>query len=184
MWLQYKLTFCEYVASGADQMKIALLGKSGTGKSEVANLWHDATAAEIIQTGAICRQISHILFGNEDKSSTHLIDDRLREIDSSIFLKAAMRNFDTNNAFIIDSLRFRSDYEIATRLACTTVRVESELDIRMQRLEERGQVFVSGRDDAHISEIDLDNVSVDYIIHNNSTRDSLKSDVLRIIRSL
>lgn len=163
-------------------MKIALIGKSGTGKSEVAKCLSENFGLKVIKTGTICRKISQLLLGNEDKASTQLLDDALTQIDPSIFLKASMRNADIEEDFVIDALRFLSDYDFACRRDILTVRVLANDTARVARLRHRGQVFELSKDGKHRSEIELDDVSVDYEIENNGTLGALKSEVLRILQ--
>ena len=66
-----------------------------------------------LKTGAVCRQIAKLLFGNEDKKSTQILDDALTPIDSSLFLRATLRGADMGRPFVIDSLRFNTDLQLA-----------------------------------------------------------------------
>lgn len=158
-------------------MRLALIGRSGTGKSEVARCFVELTRGELIKTGAICRQISHLLFGNDEKSSTQLLDDALTQIDPSIFLKAALRSATLSNAAVIDSLRFSTDLVLAQSLAFRTARVLANDDTRVKRLALRGQAFDLLRDGQHRSELELDAIQTDYVIENDGTLDDLCAKV-------
>jgi cytidylate kinase len=69
--------------------RIALIGKSGAGKSEVSRHLAKVHGFTAIRTGAICRTIAKLLFNNEDKATTQLLDDALTALDPSIRLKGA-----------------------------------------------------------------------------------------------
>lgn len=72
--------------------RFAIIGKSGSGKSRVAETLSELLGVRHIRTGTICRQIARLLFDNEDKQSTQRLDDVLTTIDSSIFVRAALRS--------------------------------------------------------------------------------------------
>ena len=154
--------------------RFALIGKSGSGKSEAGQILNDQLGLRIVKTGTICRHISKMLFGNEDKHSTQRLDDVLTTIDSSIFVRAALRDVETDEMFVIDSLRFSSDLELARDHGCTIIRVVADDTIRVRRLKARGQVFDLNTDGKHRSEVELDDVQVDHVILNNGTQDDLR----------
>jgi hypothetical protein len=66
---------------------------------------------------------------------------RAYPIDSSIFLRAALRGIGPAESFVIDALRFREDLAIARELGCMVIRVVASDDIRLRRLLARGQAF-------------------------------------------
>ena len=103
--------------------KIALIGKSGAGKSTVAERIAQDYGFRRISTGTICRKISMLLFGNEDKASTQRIDDALTLVDPSIFLRAALREARPQEPICVDSLRFISDYNLARSQGFEIIRV-------------------------------------------------------------
>lgn len=146
--------------------RIALIGKSGSGKSTVASLLQLHCGTIRISTGAVCRKISMQLFGNEFKSSTQSIDDALTQIDPSVFLNAALLNVSDDSSICIDSLRFESDLEIARERKLIRIKVVAPDDLRFSRLKKRGQVFDPRTDGMHRSETDLDEADVDFTIEN------------------
>jgi len=162
--------------------RFALIGKSGSGKSEVGMILQDSLGLRIIKTGTICRQISRMLFGNEDKRSTQLLDDALTSIDASIFVRAALREVRTEEMFVIDALRFSSDLQIAQARGCTIIRVVADDSTRSRRLKARGQEFNLGTDGQHRSEVELDDAPVDHVIVNDHSLEVLRARVAAAIR--
>lgn len=146
--------------------RIALIGKSGSGKSTVASLLQLYCGTTRISTGAVCRRISMQLFGNEFKSSTQSIDDALTQIDPSVFLNAALLNVGDDCSICIDSLRFQSDLVLARERKLITIRIVAPDELRFSRLERRGQVFDPRTDGIHRSETELDEAEVDFTIEN------------------
>jgi len=106
-----------------------------------------------------------------------MLDDVLTRIDESIFLRAALRTADLAAPFVIDSLRFQSDLDLAREYGCTTVRVVSADDIRVSRLVSRGQVFDLAHDGAHRSENELDVADCDVTVSNTGDLKALADQV-------
>jgi adenylate kinase family enzyme len=73
-------------------MKIALSGNSGSGKSSVARYLVERHGYLHASTGQICRRISALLFGNEDKTSLNRVSEAVRTIDKNLLIHAALRN--------------------------------------------------------------------------------------------
>lgn len=167
----------DYVQRRNDLMQVALIGKSGVGKSTVAKLLNYYTGAERVSSGTICRQIAKLLFGNDEKSTTQTLDDALTKIDPSIFLNAALLAAPAGRPICLDSLRFSSDYEIAKRRGFMIVRVTAPDDVRLTRLSERGQKFDLAKDGSHRSETELDRISVEHTIENSGDIDALDNSV-------
>lgn len=162
-------------------MRVALIGKSGVGKSTVAKLLNYHAGAERVSSGAICRQIAKMLFGNDHKSTTQKLDDALTKVDPSVFLNAALLAAPAGRPICLDSLRFESDYEIARSRGFTIVRVIAPDDVRIARLTERGQKFDLVKDGSHRSETELDEVDVDYTVENSGDIDALEDSVRALI---
>ncbi len=154
--------------------RFALIGKSGAGKSTAAQMIDELYQARRVSTGAICRKISSLLMGNEDKASTQKIDDALTTIDKSIFLKAALRGIPEGESICIDSLRFKSDIEIARERGIFVIRVVASDTLRVERLRSRGQVFDISVDGAHRSETELEGAEVDLEIVNDGSLNKMR----------
>lgn len=153
--------------------RFALVGKSGSGKSEACRFLSQSRGIRPIKTGAICRHIACLLFGNEDKRSTQILDDALTPIDPSIFLRAALRGVGADESFAIDALRFREDLAIARKFGCMVIRIVASDETRLRRLDARGQAFNLDTDGSHRSEVELDDVPVDLEIRNEGDLSAL-----------
>ena len=164
-----------------DPGRFALIGRTGAGKSEVAQILGELRGCQIVKTGRICRQVSKLLFGNEDKRSTQLLDDVLTPIDASIFLKAALRDINIDLPTVIDSLRFTSDFKLAGEMGFRIIRVAAPEHQRNLRLTERGQVFDPTRNGNHRSEIELDHVPVLFTLVNDGSREELRERLTKAI---
>lgn len=162
-------------------IRLALLGKSGSGKSRAGEFLSQHLGVEHLKTGFVCRQISRLLFANEDKGSTQLLDDALTPIDPCIFLRATLRHITDNQGFVVDALRFHEDLVLAREYGCRVVKIVAPEDMRLQRLVERGQAFDPAIDGEHRSETELDNVLVDYEVANDSDIAALERVLSRIV---
>jgi dephospho-CoA kinase len=156
--------------------RIALVGKTGAGKTEVAkHLLEKGFVA--CKTGAICREISNLLFGNDWKVNTQKITDALIPLEPSIFLKAALRSWVSERPAVIDALRFRTDLEIARENGFLIVRVTASDNDRRRWLKKRGEVFDFGTDGVHQTETELDTDDADITLANDGTVEDLKRKV-------
>lgn len=148
--------------------RIGLVGKSGSGKSVAGSFLNIQHGYRHVKTGAICREIARMLFGNEDKKSTQLLDDTLTQIDNSIFLRASLEGVNLEGLIVIDSLRFKSDLDLARELGFFVVRIEADEPTRLSRLRSRGQAYDPKTDGIHRSEVELEVEVVDATICNDA----------------
>lgn len=162
-------------------IRFALVGKSGSGKSSAGERLSRLVGVEHVRTGAICRKIARMLFGNDDKRSTQRLDDALTSIDPSIFVRAALRPYINGDGFILDALRFREDAVLARGLGCRIVRIVAPPELRHVRLRERGQSFDPATDGLHRSETELDAIEVDHEITNDGDISSLEAALTVIV---
>lgn len=146
-------------------MNLALYGRSGSGKSFVASILENQFGYSKVSTGDLCRSVSRIVFGNEDKGNLNRISEKLREIDENIWIEAALRRVSGQGPVVFDSIRYLSDHLCLTRLGYKTVRIVSESRLSRRRLKERGQT-ISEEDFSHRSEWEVDKCSFHATITN------------------
>jgi len=157
-------------------MKIALSGRSGSGKSIVAHYLRDKHGFAHASSGVICRQIGSILFGNQDKQFLNQISLAIRSFGNDVLIKAALRN-ESADSIVFDSVRYSSDIAILNSLGFKIWRIECPVEECVRRLKERGQI-ITEEDLKHPSELELNTANFDTIIHNhNRTKEQLEGEV-------
>jgi dephospho-CoA kinase len=153
--------------------RIALIGKSGVGKTEVAK--HLADKHDFIRcsTGPLCREIAERLFGEATKTNMQLVSDVLIDLLPSVFLRAALARAGETSSLVIDALRYETDYNLARERGFTIVRVVASDERRRMFLEGRGESFNFLTDGVHQTEVELDAAIADYTIRNEGALDDL-----------
>src|SRR6267154_1925291 len=114
--------------------RIGLIGLTGVGKSTAARHLRDVHGFEIGTTRAVCRAVSRLLYGNEDKTHLLALTDALQSLDPAIFLKAALRSLPAEKSFVIDALRYTHDHDYAVLQQLHLIRITAPLHLRRQRL--------------------------------------------------
>lgn len=165
---------------------IALYGRTGSGKTTVAEVLVEEYGYSHRKTGAACRALCLDLFGSEDKALLNKVTDALRGIDPAVWLRAAIRDSrqDTGRPIVLDSIRFRPDYQYVVERDFVTIRITAPSGARVERLAGRGQEFDVLRDDLHPAEIELSSEAFDYTIDNSALRSGLIAEVRRVAGEL
>ena len=165
---------------------IALYGRTGSGKTTVAEAFVREYGYVHRKTGAACRALCLDLFGSENKALMNKVTDALREIDPAVWLRAALRQEDAGylGPIVLDSVRFWPDYQYVVERSFVTIRVTAPPDDRAGRLSLRGQSFDLLSDDLHPAEIELATANFDFEIDNATTISDLLDQVRRVARDL
>ena len=135
------------------KLNIGVHGFSGSGKSEVARYLVSRHGFFHVSSGEICRSVSRLLFGSEEKGVLNTISAKMREIDESIWIEAALRST-KQGPLIFDSLRYRSDAVFLRERGFQLWTIDCPPNICADRLRRRGQDF-SFADFSHASEVEL-----------------------------
>jgi cytidylate kinase len=146
--------------------KIALSGRSGSGKTTVAEYLVNKHGYARRSTGAACRDVCNRLFGDESKAILNKVTDALKAVDPNVWLRAALSCLDEDTPVVFDSMRFATDYAFLKNQGFEMWRVEAPLAIRLVRMERRGQV-VRAQDDEHRAETELDRYPFDRFVDNS-----------------
>ena len=145
--------------------KIALSGRSGCGKTTIAEYLVDKHAFARCSTGLACRELCRKLFASESKSILNMVTDALKAIDPDVWLRAALSTLDGDRPVVFDSMRFAGDYAFLKEQGFQMWRVEAPLEVRVRRMKDRGQIFIPD-DDNHPAETELDSYQFDRVIEN------------------
>lgn len=158
---------------------IAIYGRSGAGKSAVAQYLAETRGYHTVGPGKICREITKRLFGSEDKTILNQVNDALRTIDPDIWIRVSLEETDRQAPLIIDGLRFKSNLTFLEGAGFCLWKIESTDANRRLRLERRGQNFDWGVDADHAGEVEIEKERFDFAMANNGTLDRLRREVER-----
>ncbi len=92
---------------------IALYGKSGSGKSTVAQYLANVRHYQICSPGEFCRHLCRTLFGREDRWLLNKITDAVRGIDELAWIKHAVSLADLEHPHVILSDHFKSGQRLS-----------------------------------------------------------------------
>jgi dephospho-CoA kinase len=147
--------------------RIALSGKSGSGKTTVAAYLRDEHGYSLISTGILCRRLCEKHLGRYDQQTLHGVAALVRELDPSFWIMWALKQCESQSRVVIDSIRYQADLPFVRERGFAVWRVDAEQEVRRRRLASRGQPFVEGRDEAHAVETDLDEEEPDVRLANS-----------------
>lgn len=163
--------------------RIALVGKSGSGKTSVAKYLQDLHGYVIATTGAACREVTRRLFDSDEREFLNKVTDAMKAIRPSVWMDTALRDIGLEADVVFDSARFLVDYDTLARRGFVFVRVLADTDVRHERLARRGQIHTA-QDDHHPAECELDEVSVLSVVQNNGLMEDLHRQVEDVITAL
>ena len=146
---------------------IALFGRSGSGKTTIARHLEQHHHYFLASSGALCRNISQLLFRSQSKTILDRLTDAVKAIDEEAWLNAALRDVPDHRPIVFDSMRFDVDYRALRSKGFLLWRIEAPLAVCVERLGERGQEFNLGVDDTHPAESQLETFQYDYCIKNS-----------------
>jgi dephospho-CoA kinase len=145
---------------------IALSGRSGSGKTEIADYLVEKHGYTRCSSGAACREICKRFFGTDSKAILNRITDAFKAVDPDVWLNAALSSAAADAPVVFDSMRFITDYTFLKGRGFFTWRIEAPHNVRLDRMRERNQV-VTPEDDEHRAETELDQEAFDQIIDNS-----------------
>jgi dephospho-CoA kinase len=156
--------------------RIALYGRSGSGKSLVSKYLAESHGFRRCSTGEICRAISEILFGDDDRGHLNLLSEKIREIDPHLWIKAALSGV-ADQRVVFESVRYPDDVTFLKPAGFAIWNIDCSVEICNKRLLSRGQSF-NWNDIGHPMERALEGFRFDAEIDNGERE---ISDVLRDI---
>lgn len=163
-------------------MKIALSGRTGSGKSTVARYLQDKHHFAWACPGDHCRSAAKLIFGRWDRLLLNQLDDAVRKMDEDVWVKAALRELPpTADNIVVDGVRYLSNYEYLKPKGYLFCVINSNLQDNLKRLSERDQDLHVERPFAHKGEYEFETIRFDYKITNNGSIDELLKSVDRML---
>lgn len=161
-------------------MKLCLSGISGSGKSTAAEYLRGRHGFTVCEPGKICRKVSQLVYGVEDKTTLNKVNDLFRQLDPNIWVLASMRGA-TGDRILIDGVRFLSNYELLRPQGFKFWKISTVRSEARTRLVGRGQDFEPAADEVHSAETELEGLPYDAVIENNGCLDMLRSKLDELI---
>jgi hypothetical protein len=146
---------------------IAIWARSGAGKSFATKYLEENYGYEACKPGAICREITLRLFGEDSKTTLNKVNDALRQIEPNIWLRLGFQAVGRKDGVLIDGIRFASNVEFCRQNGFRMVKIVANEAIRMARLTARGQAFDVKIDGEHAGETEIENETFDHVVHND-----------------
>ena len=162
-------------------MNIAIYGKSGSGKSTVSDYLVKRYKYVHCHPGARCRELAIELFDDDSKATLNGLSDCLRSIDTTVWLRAALRGVQKSAIVVFDGMRYEQDFLFFQNLSFSMWCVRTTEWIRYKRLKQRGQVIVPG-DERHLGETELQNAQFDIVLTNNGDKAKLYAQVDAVLQ--
>lgn len=105
-----------------------------------------------------------------------------RDYDDDVWVKHLARKIQkSSNSIIVDDIRRKNEIDFLKPLGFTFVRIESSIEKRRKRIETRRNKKISDRDwkrwSDHLTEIQVSQLPVDYILENEGTSKELITQV-------
>jgi len=146
---------------------IAIFGRTGSGKTTVAEYLAEKYGYARSNVGSTVREICKLLFNSESKTLLNQVCDAMKAIDENVWLRTALSTIASGQLVVFDSMRFRNDYEYLSKQGFYLWKISAPLDVRIARLHERGQEFDPGIDELYRGEVELENYVFDSYIDNS-----------------
>ena len=158
-------------------MKIAILGKMGSGKSTSANYLKEKYNFEIHSFGYPVKKFAKEIF-NDHSKNRKLIQDfaqKIKEIDPDVWIKYLINNVDLKKNIVIDDLRFPNEYSVLKKNGFKIIKLSISDEFQEIRLKntypDNYQLHIERKND--ISESYTDTIPFDYLynVTSNSIED-------------
>ncbi|HLO11157.1 MAG TPA: hypothetical protein VK190_02750 [Pseudoneobacillus sp.] len=126
--------------------------------------------------------IGHDLTSKDNKARKfyQIIGQSFKEIDKDIWIKHAISSVSPDDYIVVDDMRFKRELNYLKQQGFITVRLEISPKLQLERINNLyGNIDPARLND--ISEVDLDDVTFDYVIDASLSTDEIEKRIINII---
>ena len=170
-------------------MKLALIGKMGSGKSTCADYLNKNHNFKILSFGEPVKKYAKEIF-NDTTKNRQLIQDfaqKIKEIDQDVWVNYLLRNVKYSENIVVDDLRFPNEYAALEKAGFKFIKLIISNKFQIERLKKtypnNYNNHISRRNDISESYINL--LQADYFFNmNHYTETKLNSCLDNIVKKL
>lgn len=170
-------------------MRIAILGKGGSGKDTVANILREKGFKCVAFSDGlyeICRNFYGMTV--KDRALLQDVGTAMRSVDEDVFVKRALSSLKNEEKQCVTDVRAVNEYMTLKSNGFVTVRVLCPLNERIKRIERRDGIVC---DDKYIDRLEnapienyLNNYDTDFSIDNSGSAEDTVRQVEEILESI
>lgn len=169
-------------------MKIALVGKAGSGKSTVSDYIKDKHDSKVIKFAEPMYQLAYEFFNmkGKDRALLQAIGAKFREINPDVWLNYLLKRArESKGNLIVDDCRKTNEFMALRKEGFTLIGIKCPDELRISRLTRRdGTAQIGTLKDVTETEMDSFINKCDYVINNEGSLDSLYEQVDSILKKL
>ncbi|MFX0185168.1 MAG: AAA family ATPase [Candidatus Hodarchaeota archaeon] len=172
------------------RLLIGITGFMGSGKTTAAQYLADKYNFERMQISGKMREIAQELELKPTRKFLQSIGKFMREIDDDVWIRYLVKQIEKNKSqsIVIDDIRRKNEINYLKPLGFKFIRILSPSLKRKERIESRDSQKISKEDwekwSDHLTENQVTELKVDYILENNGTIQSLMKKMDEIIHEL
>jgi dephospho-CoA kinase len=165
---------------------IGITGHMGSGKSAVADYINKKYGFVRMRISGKMREISQELELEITRDLLQGIGKFFRDFDDDVWIRYLGKKIQvSSDSIVVDDIRRINEVEYLKSLGFKIIRIESPSETRKIRIETRMNKKISDQDwrrwSNHLTEIQVNQLPVDYIIKNNGTITELYNEIDKII---
>lgn len=129
-------------------MRIAVLGKMGSGKTYISKLLTEKYNLEIYSFGTKIKNIAYELFNMEkkDRKLLQTIADYMKYIDKDVWVNYIIKQIQYKDNIIIDDLRFKNEADSLKKLGFIIIGLDIDESTQQMRLREKYSNYIEHLD--------------------------------------
>lgn len=161
---------------------IGITGHMGSGKSAAAEYIIQKYGFVRMRISGKMREISEELELKITRDLLQGIGKFFRDFDDDVWIRYLVKKIQTSTeSIVIDDIRRLNEVEYLKSLGFKIIRIQSSSETRKRRIEARMNKKISDQDwkrwSNHLTEIQVNQLPVDYTIKNNGTLRELNDEI-------